>query len=966
MSGRIVEGGLIDRGRKLRFRFDGRGYEGFQGDTLASALMANGVRLVGRSFKYHRPRGVFAAGVEEPNALVTLLGQGRREPNVRATTLELYDGLVAESQNRWPGLSVDLMAVNGWVSPLLPAGFYYKTFFGGPGWRFFEPWIRRAAGLGSASVSPDLDRYDHRYAHCDVLVVGGGPAGLSAARQAAASGERVILVEQDSRFGGALLWDRRTLDGRDGPAWADAQAQALAALDNVTLLRRTTAFGYYDDNLVGLVERRTDHLATTPAFTTRQRVWWVRAGRVVLATGAIEQPLLFPNNDRPGVMLAGAARAYLNRWATRPGERAVVYTNNDTAYACALDLAAGGVEVAALVDLRPAPDGRWQDRLREAGIELLAGHRLVDCRGGQSVHGVEAAPVGGGAAKPLGCDLVAVSGGWAPAVHLHAQAGGRVGFDEELGAHRPGAARQAHESVGAATGQFELGQITGLAVDDADASPAGPTVEPAPGKVFVDLADDVTADDVALAQREGYRSVEHLKRYTTLGMGPDQGKTANLAGQALSARARAETAEAVGHPSFRPPYTPITIGALAGPDVGMRFAPQRRTALDDWHRRHDATFVDAGHWRRPRAYLRQGELLEDAYVREAAHVRQSVGLADISTLGKIDIQGPDALELLQRVYVNDFASLKVGRARYGLMLREDGLADDDGTTARLGEHHYLMTTTTAHAGDVLSRLEYHLAVDWPELRCVVTSVTEQWAAIAVAGPSSRDLLRKVLSDVNLDDFPFLAVGEATLDGVTCRLFRISYSGELAYELHMPADFAEAAWTALLTAGEGLGVAPYGTEAMGALRIEKGHVTHAEMNGQTTATDLGLGRMVKAGKPHVGREMAGRASLTDAERPALVGLVPTDGASDFKAGMHLLREADVTPAPSLPVDSLGHVTSWSYSPALGMPIALALLNGGLAGNDGATIYAHDPMGDNVVRVRVVSPRFYDPEGERQRG
>ncbi|MEQ9640428.1 MAG: 2Fe-2S iron-sulfur cluster-binding protein [Alphaproteobacteria bacterium] len=966
MSNRLADGGLIDRGRRLRFRFDGRGYEGFQGDTLASALLANGARLVGRSFKYHRPRGVFAAGVEEPNALVTLLGQGRREPNARATTTELYDGLVAESQNRWPALSVDLMAVNGLLAPLLPAGFYYKTLFGGPGWRFFEPWVRRAAGLGKGSTAPDLDRYDHKYAHCEVLVVGAGPAGLAAALQAADGGERVMLVEQEPRVGGSLLWDRRTLDGRDGPAWAEAQAQALAAMDNVTLLRRTSAFGYYDDNLVALVERRTDHLAAAPAFTTRQRVWWVRAKRVVLATGAIEQPLLFPDNDRPGVMLAGAARAYLNRWAVKLGSRAVVYTNNDTAYACALDLAAAGIEVAALVDLRPAPDGPWPARLAEAGIALLAGHRLVGCRGGQSVHGVEAAPVNGGAAKPLGCDLVAVSGGWAPAVHLHAQAGGRLGYDEALGAYRPGPVRQAHESVGAATGMFELGQITGATVDDGDASPVGPGVEPAPGKVFVDLADDVTAADVELAQREGYRSVEHLKRYTTLGMGADQGKTSNLAGQSLSAKARAESNAAVGYPSFRPPYAPVTIGALAGADVGLRFVPQRRTALDDWHRRHGAIFVDAGHWRRPRAYLRNGETLEDAYVREAAHVRQSVGIADISTLGKIDIQGPDSLELLQRVYVNDFASLKVGRARYGLMLREDGLAGDDGTTARLGEHHYLMTTTTGHAEHTLSRLEYHLAVDWPELRCVVTSVTEQWAAIAVAGPSSRDLLREVLDGVDLDDVPFLAVADVTLDGVACRLFRISYSGELAYELHLPAGFAEAAWTRLLSAGDGLGVAPYGMEAMGALRIEKGHVTHAEMNGQTGAADLGLGRMAKAAKPHVGRAMSQRPALTDAERPALIGLVPTDGTTDFKGGMHLLREADVTPAPSLPVDSLGHVTSWSYSPALGMPIALALLNGGLAANDGATVYAHDPMGGRVVRARVVSPHFYDPKGERQRG
>jgi heterotetrameric sarcosine oxidase alpha subunit len=986
---RLASGGAIDRARSLAFTFDGKSYTGHPGDTLASALLANGVRIVGRSFKYHRPRGIFTAGPEEPNALVRVGTGDRAEPNTRATMVELYDGLAARSQNRWPSLAFDLWALNNAFSRLFPAGFYYKTLMApAAAWPTYERLIRRAAGMGTHVPHPDPDHYDRRFAHCDVLVVGGGAAGLAAATVAARAGADVILVDERDALGGHLRGERT------GGAILQPYVRELAGLPNVRLLPRATAFGVYDHGTVALAERVTDHLGpSAPASLPRQRLWMVRTREIVIATGAIERPLVFAGNDRPGVMLAAAARTYVNRFAVAPGRRVVIFTNNSDAYVTALDAAAAGIEVAAVIDARPAPGGQRVAAARERGIAVHAGHAVVATKGTRALRAVAVAPIddAGGAtgAAWIGCDFLAVSGGLTPSMHLHSHLGGKLAWDDTIAAFVPDAARQPTRTCGAARGVFSLadcfadGARAGAAAADAIGLRAPPLDPPASapdeawsirplwevkassrmrGKRFVDLQDDVTADDLDLAVRENYRAIEHVKRYTTLGMGTDQGKTSNLNGLAIVAERRAEAIPAVGTTTFRPPYTPVTFGILAGPETGRHFEPIRRTPLHAWNAAHGAVFVEAGQWLRPRAYVRAGESFDAAWRREVLAVRGAAGICDVSTLGKIDVQGPDATTLLERVYCNGFARLAVGRCRYGLMLREDGMVLDDGTATRIGERHYVLTTTTANAGKVLAHLEFLLQTGWPELKVRVTSVTDQHGQIALAGPRSRDVLRRVAdSDVDTAGLPFLGSAAATIAGARARLFRISYSGELAYEIAVPADHTVAVWEALLAAGREFGLAPYGTEAMAAMRIEKGHVAGAEINGQTTPANLGLARLVSARKHFVGRRMLERPTLADAARPSLVGLVPVDGVTPIPAGAQLVDDPNVPP----PVPMLGHVTSPTFSPTLGHPIALALLKGGMA-RRGETMVAAAPLDDSFVKARVVEPVFYDPAGERLHG
>ncbi len=986
MSGpfRLDAGGDgIERRRRLRFRFDGRALEGVEGDTLASALLANGVHLVGRSFKYHRPRGILSAGEEEPNALVELRTGARREPNTRASQIELFDGVEATSQNRRGPLAFDLMAVNQWFAPFLKAGFYYKTFMGpGRAWeRVWEPLIRRAAGLGRAARAPDADGYEHAHLHCDVLVVGAGPAGLAAADAARRSGARVVLAEQRPALGGAL---QAEADGLD--AWVDGVAAGFDGED-ARLLTRTTVTGYYDHDVLVAVERVADHLRAPAAHQPRQRLWVIRARAVVLATGAHEQPLLFAHNDRPGVMLSGAVRHYLHRHAVVPGRRVVVATATDDGYRTALDLARAGVEVPAIVDARTQP-GPAAAEAERAGIELLTGQVPLRAVGKRRVRGLEVGHHGDEHPQLVTADAVAVSGGFAPALHLASQSGARPVFDPRIAAFVPGAPVQHERSAGAARGVFDLAdcledgrragieaaQAAGFSSTELPALPArarrseapfAPRHVPAKGdKAFVDLQNDVTVADLRLAVQEGYGRTEHAKRYTTLGMATDQGKTAGLNGLAVLAEAKGCGIAELAPTTFRPPYTPVAVGAFAGHERGMDYEPIRRTAMHRAHERLGAVFGEAGHWLRPRCYPQGDESLMEAAAREAIAVRASVGLCDVSTLGKIEIRGPDARELLNRVYVNAWSKLAVGKARYGLMLREDGIAFDDGTTSCLADDHFVMTTTTANAARVLQHLEFLHQTAWPELDVAFCSATEQCCAMALAGPKSRDVLGLVLdgADVSNAALPFMGVLESTAGGAPVRVFRISFSGELAYELACPWGYGEGLWERVLRAGAGFDITPYGTEALSILRIEKGHAAGQEFDGRTTAGDLGMARMVSTKKRCVGQTLAERPGLADRERPSLVGLVPVDADERLRGGAHLVED----PAAARSASDLGWTSSVHWSPHVGAWIALAFVAGGLERWGGKRLWAVYPLKDEAVEVEVRAPCFVDPEGARQRG
>ncbi len=973
----------------VSFTFDGRKLGGIAGDTLASALLANGVHLVGRSFKYHRPRGILSAGPEEPNALVELREGARREPNTRATTAELYDGLVARSQNRWPSLRHDLLAVNSLVAPVLGAGFYYKTFMWPAAFweRIYEPLIRRAAGLGRAADAPDPDSYDRMSAFCDVLVIGGGPAGLMAALTAGRAGARVMLVQEDFTLGGRLGSENRSVGGQSGRAFVEAVVAELATLPAVQVLTRTTLFGVYDSGSYGAVERVADHLAVPAPFQPRQRLWRITARRAILAAGAIERPIVFGDNDRPGVMLAGAVRSYINRHAVRPGARVVLFGNNDDAHRTARDCADAGIAVAAIVDPRPDVLADLTDLAKQTGARLVEGV-VSRALGTLQVEGAVIQPADG-AAFTLPCDLIAVSGGWQPTVHLSTHLGGTPVWDAALAAFVPGVLPPGMEAAGAAKGDFALaacladGVRSGadaaagcgfhprsVIVPSADGESTAVTplwqVKSAQGKAFVDFQNDVTVGDVALAEREGFRAVEHLKRYTTLGMATDGGKTANVNGLALMAELTGRSVAQTGTTRFRPPYTPVAIGALAGPHRGKAFKPTRLSPGYDWAKGRGGVFVETGLWMRPAYFPEAGDKgWRDACDREVAAVREHVGLCDVSTLGKIEVVGPDAAAFLDKLYCNAVASLPVGRARYGLMLREDGFVLDDGTVARLAADRYVVSTTTAHAVAVMSHMEFASQVLWPELDVACLSVTDQWAQWAVAGPHARDVVAAVMDaavDLSNEAFPFMAAAEARLrDGTAARLFRISFSGELAYELAVPARFGAAIADALMAAGEPYGIRPYGLEALNVLRIEKGHAAGGELNGRTTARDLGLGRMVSGKKDYIGAAMAQRPALTAADRPILVGFKPIIATEQIGAGAHFIR-----PGAELKLRSdEGYMTSAAWSPTLQSYLGLGLIVRGTQ-RFGEQVRAYDPLRKRDTLVEICPPVFVDPEGERLRG
>ncbi|SMO92506.1 sarcosine oxidase subunit alpha family protein [Paracoccus laeviglucosivorans] len=972
-----LTGGLIDRSRSLNFTFDGKSYTGHAGDTLASALLANDVRLMGRSFKYHRPRGVVSSGSEEPNALVELRSGAWQEPNTRATVAELFDELEAKSQNKIGSLSFDFLAVNDLLSPFFAAGFYYKTFMWPRAFweKLYEPAIRRAAGLGSLTHEADPDSYDAGFLHCDLLVIGGGAAGIAAALTAARSGARVILADEDFRLGGRLLAESNPLE-QPATDWIAGVEAEFASLPNLRVMRRTTVWGAFDHGVFGAVERVSDHLPT-PGKRVRQSLWRITAKRAVLAAGATERHIPFANNDRPGVMLAGAMRAYANRWAVSPANRVAIFTSNDEGHRTAVDLAAKGVEIIAVVDARTGAKS-------QGGYRTIAGGHVTDSKGRLGLTSVQV--TANGQTEWLDCGALGVAGGWNPNLHLASHHRGRPQWDDAAqaflaqdgavpgltiagAAAGKGSTAQALAS-GAQAAQAALGDLGITATlpdlprgEDAQMNQHALWHVPGKGRAWVDFQNDVTVKDVKLAHQENMVPVEHLKRWTTLGMATDQGKTSNVTALAVMAELTGKSINQTGTTIFRPPYTPVSMGVLGGGDTGVHFRPRRLTPTHEWAKSQGAVFVEVGQWMRAQWYPKPGEThWRQSVDREVLATRKGVGICDVTTLGKVDVQGADAGEFLNRVYANAMGSLKVGMVRYGLMLREDGFAWDDGTCARLSETQYVVTTTTANAGTIYRHMEFCRQCLWPELDVQLISTTDAWAQLSVAGPNARKLLERVVDgfDLSNEAFPFMACAALTIcGGLRARIFRISFSGELAYEIAVPARYGNALMARLIEKGADLGATPYGTETLGVLRIEKGHAAGNELNGQTTAQMLGMGRMVSTKKDSIGAVLSRREGMV-ADRRVLVGLQPVDAADPVVAGSHLFTQG----AEQNTATDQGWITSACFSPHIGSAIGLGYLENG-AERMGEVITAANPLQGQSVAMRIVSAHFVDPEGGRLR-
>jgi methylglutamate dehydrogenase subunit C len=963
---RTPSGGRIIRTQPLSFSYNSKTLHGFSGDTLASALLANNQVVIGRSFKYHRPRGIVSAGIEEANALFTLGEDATTRPNTVGTTNRLAGGMQVRSQNAWPSPTFDLMGINSLAAPLFTAGFYYKTFMGPSkkAWMFYEPFIRKAAGLGAATEDKSTERYDTTNSFCDVMVIGAGPAGLAAAVTAGRAGARVVLADMDSEVGGDLLSNRLEAVEK----WRLQAETELRSLQNVRVLINATVQGIFDHNQV-VISRGSNRLEVMQAQT------------IIHAAGAFERPLVFNNNDRPGVMLAGSLRSYLNRYGVSPDKRAVIVTNNDTAYESAFDLAEANVAVT-IAELRAQPAGDLLARAAQSGIAVFPNSGVADVLGGNKVQAVK---LSGRHGVTIECDVVGMSGGWNPAVHLTSHGGIKPKYDDVIASFVPGGFPDTQFGAGAVLGHFGMlaaikdGVIAGeQALTALDLKPARKQLElpmtredrsyvieaiwltkEANKKAFIDFQNDVTLADVKQAHQEGYTSVEHLKRYTTLGMGTDQGKTSNITALAIMADLRGVTIAEAGTTTFRPPFAPLSIGAIAGRSVGKHFRPTRRSPLHAWHEQNGAVFIEAGLWQRAWYYAWAGTSAESAYIKEMGLVRNSVGIADVSSLGKIDVQGPDAAEFLNRVYVNGFAKLPVGKARYGVMLNDDGVVLDDGTTSRISETQYYMTTTTAQAGEVMSWLEYLLQCHWTDLDVHVTSLTDEWGGMAVSGAKSRDALQLAFPDVDVSNaaLPYMGVKDVSFGGTVIRLMRLSFSGELAYEVHCPANCAISLWEHILRVGTPLGIKPYGLEALASLRIEKGHVAGLELDHRNTLDDLGLGKMASTQKDFVGRALRLREDLQAPDRWSLVGLELLEPDKKLRGGAILFASTD-----EIKGHGRGYITSVTWSIELNKFIALGLYNGGLK-HEGAEIIAAFPLKNEQVRLKIVSPHFIDTEGAR---
>jgi sarcosine oxidase, subunit alpha len=950
MSGfRLSAGGRIDRDTTISFSFDGKTYRGFAGDTLASALLASGVMLFGRSFKYHRPRGLMAAGSEEPNALVSVdRGQARFTPNLRATNVELYEGLKAVSQNRWPSLRHDVVAINDRLGMFFPAGFYNKTFMWPRSFweKLYEPAIRKLAGLGEAPTDEDPDTYAATYAHCDVLIIGAGPAGIEAALEAAATSKRVILIDEQDELGGGALAD---------PAlwpWLERSVNALAEASNVTILSRTTAFGYYHDNFIGAVERLTDHLPEG-GDAPREKLWRIRAGDVILAQGAIERPLVFEGNDTPGVMLSSAAKVFANRYGVAVGKSVALMASHDSGWHDVFALAKAGVGIIAIIDARDAVDARLTSQAAELGIAFKLGHSMIGVSGRHGVNGIEVARNDGSGKSTIACDALLMAGGWTPSVHLWSHSKGTLKWRDDIGAYVPDQPNENARCVGACSGTWDFGKG---AVIDMLPTPKDQTRI----KAFVDFQNDVTAKDIKLAVREGFRSIEHIKRYTTNGMATDQGKTSNLNGLQIAATALARPVTDIGLTTFRPPYTPQTFGALAGHAKGALFQPLRKSPIDGWAEKNGAVFELVAQWRRARYFPQKGEDMHAAVNRECGAVRSSLGIFDASTLGKIEVVGPDAAEFLNRMYTNPWKALEPGRCRYGLLLKEDGFITDDGVSARLAPDRFHLTTTTGGAARVLNMMEDYLQTEWPELNVWLTSTTEHYAVIALQGPNARKVLEPLVEGINLtaEAFPHMAIREGTICGVPTRLFRVSFTGELGFEINVPAAYGRALWERIMAEGAQYGITPYGTEAMHVLRAEKGFIiVGQDTDGTVTPYDAGLDWAVgKKKADFVGKRSLARPDIVAAGRKQLVGLLTDDPNVVLEEGAQIVAD----PNQPIPMTMIGHVTSSYWSAALGRSIALALVAGG-QGRMGDTL--HIPMPGKTHPAKVSAMSFYDPQGAR---